>query len=158
MSTLMRFFWKIPGVLACLILVGISTSAAADNDQVVQFSDVNFKLAVISELMEAGAVDLGDFPSFLQRIEGPDYDYENDGYQLSRRAYQYFRDVELTQSQLAKIDRLTFDGGLKIYRRFPASVFQENRKLADVMPLEPLSDTHIEGLCRWHRTVTHTGE
>ncbi|MFC6583494.1 hypothetical protein [Sulfitobacter aestuariivivens] len=38
------------------------------------FTDPNFKLAVLSELIEARVLDFGDFQQFLQFIEGQDYD------------------------------------------------------------------------------------
>lgn len=101
------------GILALAFALSISPSAKADKP--VIFQDTNFKLTVINALMEAGVLDFGFYPDFLKQIEGPDYDYENDGYQLSPKAYRYFADYPLTAEQLAKVEYLSFDGGLAIY-------------------------------------------
>lgn len=90
-------------------------SVRADDHRPVSFKDTNFKLTVIDALMEQGILDFGPFPDFLKQIEGPQYDYENDGYDLSAKAYRYFADYPLTADQLSKVERLTFDGGLNIY-------------------------------------------
>lgn len=104
------------GRLYRLLLVAILLSAfPAHADEPVTFQDTNFKLTVISALMTDGTLDFGFYPDFLKQIEGPNYDYEKDGYRLSTKAYQHFADFPLTDDQLAQIQRLTFDGGLDIY-------------------------------------------
>ncbi|MBV6658523.1 MAG: hypothetical protein KI785_12220 [Devosiaceae bacterium] len=79
------------------------------------FSDVNFKLAVISSLITSGTIDLGTPSAFLARVDKPDYDIEEDGYELSEAAYAYFRTMPLSAEQLGAVRSLSFDGGLPIY-------------------------------------------
>ena len=79
------------------------------------FRDVNFKLAVIDSLIEAGVLNFGGYPGFLRWLEGPQYDYEEHGYVLSDKAYDYFARYPLNADQLARVTRLEFDGGLDIY-------------------------------------------
>ena len=104
---------NLPGILILVLSLVISPRAKADDP--VVFRDTNFKLTVVAALMDAGVLDFGVYTDFLKQIEGPQYDYENDGYNLSAKSYQYFADYTLTADQLAKVQRLTFDGGLEIY-------------------------------------------
>lgn len=75
----------------------------------------NFKLTVISALMDAKVLDFGTFTEFLKQVEGPQYDYENDGYDRSEKAYRFFAELPLTKQQLGKVEELYFDGGIEIY-------------------------------------------
>ena len=79
------------------------------------FVDPNFKLAVLAELIDTRVLDFGDFEDFLKFIEGPQYDYETDGYVPSAKAYDYLGRYPLTPQQLASVRFLEFDGGLSIY-------------------------------------------
>lgn len=79
------------------------------------FGDANFKLTVLDALMEAGQLDFGDFPEFLQAIEGPHYDDEVDGYVRSDRAYDYLSRYPLSAEHLDAVTELYFDGGLSVY-------------------------------------------
>lgn len=84
-------------------------------ESIAPFTDANFKLAVLDALMAAGQLDLGSYPEFLQFIEGPQYDYEKNGYQASAAAYAYLTRYPLTVRQLGSVARLILDGGLNIY-------------------------------------------
>lgn len=79
------------------------------------FSEANFKLTVLSAAMEEGALDLGDYPEFLQAIEGPNYDYEERGYDPSTKALDYLTRYPLDPETLNELDTLVFDGGNEIY-------------------------------------------
>lgn len=79
------------------------------------FTDANFKLAVLSRLIERGTINFGHFDEFLQFIEGPNYDYENDGYAISTKAVSYLTRYPLSLQMLASVEELSFDGGLDIY-------------------------------------------
>lgn len=79
------------------------------------FTDPNFKLAVMSELIDTRVIDFGDFEEFLKAIEGPAYDYERDGYAPSAKAYDYLGRYPLTERHLNTLTFLEFDGGLSIY-------------------------------------------
>ncbi|MEM6305997.1 MAG: hypothetical protein AAF744_14865, partial [Pseudomonadota bacterium] len=112
------------------------------------FTDPNFKLAVISELIETRVLDLGDFVEFLRFIEGPEYDYEADGYAPSADAYDYLGRYPLTPDQLAQVTFLEFDGGLAIYEYvFPfwdgeSSLF-DIQSLADLRLLPNLERLNV---------------
>ncbi|MBM7068345.1 hypothetical protein [Actibacterium sp. 188UL27-1] len=79
------------------------------------FTDPNFKLAVLSSLLDDKVLDFGDYPAFLKFIEGTEYDYEERGYEPSAKAQRYLTHYPLTTDQLAKVDTLVFDGGNTIY-------------------------------------------
>jgi hypothetical protein len=79
------------------------------------FGDPNFKLAVMSSLLEDDALDLAD-PSDLAAfaLKRP-VNLEKEGYQLSHEAYDYLIRYPLTGADLASVESITFDGGNEIY-------------------------------------------
>ncbi len=79
------------------------------------FVDPNFKLAVLAELIDTRVLDFGDFDSFLKFVEGPEYDYETDGYAPSAKAYDYLGHYPLSARHLRSVRFLELDGGLSIY-------------------------------------------
>jgi hypothetical protein len=79
------------------------------------FGDPNFKLAVMSSLLESGALDLAapeDLAAFVMKRA---VDLEEDGYDMIREAYDYLVRYPLTDADLAKVETITFDGGNEIY-------------------------------------------
>ena len=80
------------------------------------FQDANFKLAALDALLAKQVLEFGGFIDFLKFIEGPGYNYDRDGYELSPKAYDYLRRYPLTEQHTAAITDLYFDGGLDIYR------------------------------------------
>lgn len=79
------------------------------------FGDPNFKLAVMSSLLESGVLDLaepGDLAAFVLKRA---VDLEEDGYDLISEAYDYLVRYPLTETDLAKVEAITFDGGNEIY-------------------------------------------
>ncbi|MEM7058768.1 MAG: hypothetical protein AAF557_14350 [Pseudomonadota bacterium] len=106
----------VTGLLCIVALAGLlGTGLQAMADDAQDFQDPNFKLTVISALMENGELTFDAYPEFLKQIEGSQYDYEKDGYRLSTPAYQHFVDLKISADQLATIQALVFDGGLEIY-------------------------------------------
>lgn len=85
------------------------------SNSLAPFVDPNFKLAVMAELIDTRVLDFGGFEAFLKFIEGPQYDYEKDGYAPSARAYDYLGRYPLTPQHLSSVRFLEFDGGLSIY-------------------------------------------
>lgn len=85
------------------------------SNSLAPFVDPNFKLAVLAELLDTRVLDFGDFEAFLKFIEGPDFDYETDGYAPSAKAYDYLGRYPLTPQHLSSVRFLEFDGGLSIY-------------------------------------------
>lgn len=111
------------------------------------FEDANFKLVVMGALMKAGVLDFGNFPAFLKAVEGPDYDYEEHGYELSQKAYDYLTHYPLTPEQLSQVRTLTFDGGNDIYRY----IFPFWGGEGEEFSIAALTDLHlvpnVTGLC-----------
>lgn len=79
------------------------------------FTDVNFKLTVLSRLIETGALRFGDFVEFLGFVEGPTYNYEEHGYEASAKALDYLTRYPIPAAALTNLEELWFDGGIEIY-------------------------------------------
>lgn len=80
------------------------------------FRDPNLKLAVMSSLLESGALDLAEPQDLAAFVLKRAVDLEEDGYDLIRDAYDYLVRYPLTDADLAKVETITFDGGNQIYR------------------------------------------
>ena len=82
------------------------------------FDDPNFKLVVLSSLNGIRAIDLGqpqDLAAFVLRRP---VDLEQEGYEPIREAYDYLVRYPLSDTHLAEVEALNFDGGIAIYRYF----------------------------------------
>jgi len=86
------------------------------------FIDGNFKLAVLSELLSRGLIDLAkpeDLASYAlgRYIDfGEDEDDEVTGYDSIPECLDYLLHYPLTEELLAQVETVYFDGGLEIYR------------------------------------------
>lgn len=80
------------------------------------FSDPNFKLAVMSSLLESGVLDLAEPADLAAWVLNREIDLEEDGYDLIREAYDYLVRYPLTDADLAQVETVIFDGGNEIYR------------------------------------------
>ncbi|MEN7547009.1 hypothetical protein AAG747_03770 [Rapidithrix thailandica] len=84
----------------------------------VSFRSVNFKLAVLDELMYTMDVlqpkfDIREFAcSQAERI----IDIEEEGYTIVPEAMAFFEELPVSENDLAQVESLYFDGGLDIYR------------------------------------------
>lgn len=85
------------------------------NSSPAPFTSGNFKLTVLSRLVETRQLNFGAFVEFLSVIEGPNFDYEKDGYAPSTKARRYLKNYPIKPELLANIKTLWFDGGLEIY-------------------------------------------
>ena len=79
------------------------------------FTDPNFKLAVMAELIDTRRLDLGDHVAFLRVVEGPGYDPRENGLFPSQKAYDYLGRYPLAKRHLDALRVLEFDRGLSIY-------------------------------------------
>jgi hypothetical protein len=79
------------------------------------FGDPNFKLVVLSSLLESDALDLAEPADLARFVLGRPVDLEKEGYRLIREAYDYLVRYPLTEADLARVETLTFDGGNDIY-------------------------------------------
>jgi hypothetical protein len=79
------------------------------------FADPNFKLAVMSSLVEHDALDLGRYEDLAEFVLKRPVDLEQEGYALIREAYDYLVRYPLTETDLARVESVTFDGGNEIY-------------------------------------------
>ena len=80
------------------------------------FRDPNLKLAVLSSLIEADAIDLAEPHDLADAVLQRRIDLGRDGYDLIREAYDYLVRYPLTDADLARVETITFDGGEEIYR------------------------------------------
>ncbi|SCX31879.1 DUF7256 domain-containing protein [Agrobacterium rosae] len=79
------------------------------------FEDVNFKLVVLSALLDAKEIDLGTPQQLASHVLKRPFDYDNEGYELIPQALEYMARYPLTPALLEKVGRIDFDGGSTIY-------------------------------------------
>lgn len=80
------------------------------------FRDPNFKLAVLSALIEADAIDLAEPQDLADAVLPRHIDLGRDGYRLIREAYDYLVRYPMTAADLERVEEIIFDGGEPIYR------------------------------------------
>lgn len=79
------------------------------------FTDPNFKLAVLSSLLEADALDLAEPKDLAEFVLRRPIDLEQEGYTRIAEANEYLVRYPLTDTELAQVETITFDGGNEIY-------------------------------------------
>jgi hypothetical protein len=79
------------------------------------FADPNFKLAVLSSLVENDVLDLAGYEDLARFVLKRPVDLEKEGYELIPEAYDYLVRYPLSESDLALVETITFDGGNEIY-------------------------------------------
>ncbi len=81
------------------------------------FKDINFKLAVIQELMYNQEVLEPAFSidEFVESYEKREIDIEKEGYDPIPEALDYFRNLEIPDSLLSLVKEISQDGGDEIY-------------------------------------------
>lgn len=79
------------------------------------FADPNFKLAVLSSLLEHDNLDLAEYEDLASFVLKRPVDLEKEGYDLIREAYDYLVHYPLTDVDLALVETIIFDGGNEIY-------------------------------------------
>nr|WP_250811520.1 hypothetical protein [Neorhizobium tomejilense] len=87
----------------------------ASGDPGAPFSDVNLKLAVLSALLRAKAIDLGSPEELASHVLGRPVDLEKEGYERIPEALDYLSRYPLTDELLASVEWIEFDGGAVIY-------------------------------------------
>lgn len=80
------------------------------------FKDENLKLAVLSELIDGGHIDLGDPQDLYDHVLGRRFDLEKEGYDAIQQARDYLVRYPLPQQLLGEVASIEFDGGAQIYR------------------------------------------
>ncbi|MEO9338639.1 hypothetical protein ABFT80_14455 [Mesorhizobium sp. SB112] len=80
------------------------------------FADVNFKLIVLSSLVERKALNLGTPQDLASHVLQRDVDLEEEGYDLMPEVLDYLARYPLTEEMLAQVDSIRFDAGNKLYR------------------------------------------
>lgn len=80
------------------------------------FKDVSLKLAVLSELIDNGSIDIGDPQDLYDHVLARHFDLEAEGYQEVPEARAWLARYPLTTDLLAKVTSMEFDGGATIYR------------------------------------------
>jgi hypothetical protein len=89
---------------------------AANGAPGAPFADANFKLVVLSSLLDAKVIDLGTPRQLASHVLGRPVDLEDEGYDLIPAAQDYLARYPLTEDLLAQVESLVFDGGSSIYR------------------------------------------
>ncbi len=79
------------------------------------FADVNFKLIVLSKLIDMGEIDLGDPQDFFSHVLGRPFDVFEEGDAFVDEAYAYLARYPLSAELLAKVTSLECDAGAQIY-------------------------------------------
>lgn len=79
------------------------------------FSDINFKLAVLSALIENGIIDLGAPPQLAAHVLGREFDVGREGYRPIPEVLDYLARYPLTPEMLSAVETFDLDGGGPIY-------------------------------------------
>ena len=79
------------------------------------FADPNLKLAVLSNLLDLGAISLGWEEDLAAHVLGRRVDLEDEGWELIPEALDYLWRYPLTPALLAQVRALELDGGNAIY-------------------------------------------
>ncbi len=83
----------------------------------LEFSDLNFKLAVINQLMYID-LKLGkpfDIFEFAENYKGRKIDVDSEGYDIIPEALEYFKNLKIPAKMAASITEIEMDGGDDIY-------------------------------------------
>lgn len=86
------------------------------------FSDLNFKLLVIQELMYVQGKLLPKFEveEFVRQYTDREIQIHKEGYEVIPEVLAYFRELPISSALLAQVEKLGFDGGNEIYHQvFP---------------------------------------
>ena len=85
--------------------------------QVIKFKDLNFKLAVIQELMYTQKILLPvfDIYDFAEEYKKRKIDIEKEGYDIIPEALKYFKDYQIPEEFAEKVEYISQDGGDEIY-------------------------------------------
>ncbi|WP_426171493.1 DUF6892 domain-containing protein [Pseudoduganella sp. R-34] len=104
-------------------LIGLPESGKAPANAASQlFSDLNFKLLVIQELMYVQGKLLPKFEveEFVRRYTDREIQVKKEGYEVIPEVLAHFKELPIPPSLLAQVEKLDFDGGNEIYRQvFP---------------------------------------
>jgi hypothetical protein len=80
------------------------------------FKDVNLKLAVMSELIDNGHIDIGDPQDLYDHVLGRHFDLEEEGYEPVAEARAFLARFPLSQDLLDNVTSIEFDGSAEAYR------------------------------------------
>ncbi|MBK4214594.1 hypothetical protein JJJ17_01500 [Paracoccus caeni] len=111
------------------------------------FADVNFKLVVLSSLLDAKALDLGTPEQLAQHVLGRPVDLEDEGYDLIPEVLDYLARYPLDAALLAQCREIVFDGGNEIYT-FPYYFWSGEDESFDVTSLTGIE--HCTNLTSTH--------
>jgi hypothetical protein len=86
-----------------------------DSERSQWFEDPNFKLVVLSDLINQNLIDLGSYEEFAKHVPGREVNFNNEGYGLLPECLDYLYHYPLSETLLRSVKRIVFDGGLEIY-------------------------------------------
>lgn len=83
----------------------------------IEFSDFNFKLLVIEELMYNQKILKPKFDiwDFAKQYTGREINIEEEGYKMIPEALEFFKKIEITSEMAEKVAELCQDGGNDVY-------------------------------------------
>ncbi len=86
-------------------------------NQAIKFKDLNFKLAVIQELMYNQCLIEPEFDvyEFVESYNKRKIDIDEEGYDPIPEVLKYFEDFEISEELAKNIEELCTDGGDEIY-------------------------------------------
>lgn len=79
------------------------------------FKDPNFKLVVMSDLLDRHLIHLGHPSELAEYVLNRPFNVEEEGYALLKPVYDYLVRYPLTQQHLNGVEMIIFDGGNSIY-------------------------------------------
>lgn len=108
---------KIVLVLIVLLLHTLEASLAngLESNKLTKFTDPNFKLVVMESLLKSKKLDFGTEEELANKIYNRAVDLEEEGWTLKPEIYNYLAGYPLTESDLASVKEIVFDGGNSIY-------------------------------------------
>ncbi|MEQ1653492.1 MAG: hypothetical protein ABL897_13460 [Hyphomicrobium sp.] len=80
------------------------------------FKDVNLKLAILSELIDNGHIDIGEPQDLYDHVLGRPFNLEEEGYTHIDEAHDYLARYPLSQELLDTVTSIEFDGSSTSYR------------------------------------------
>ena len=88
---------------------------APSGDACAPFKDGNLKLAVLSELIDKGHIDIGDPQDLYDHVLGRHFDLEQEGYEPVPEARDFLARFPLSQELLDQVTSIEFDGSSTSY-------------------------------------------
>lgn len=135
------------------------------------FKDLNFKLVVMSHLVDRHIIDRGRSSELAEFVLKRPFDVGNEGYELVRPVYDYLVRFPPTKQHLDAVETIVVDGGNWIYRYIWPFCDGESgefdvdhiegielcQNLREIHVLSMLNETDFSRLAQLPKLTTRTG-